>query len=121
MSAPTHSADMSNRPGAQGTAKKPYVRIVTDKRREQNRRAQKAYRERLKKKLEVLEEQAAALPRADESELELEPEDRYGHALSTDMDVLVGDDHDPIARLATDFISQRSPQLINTPPPVIVV
>lgn len=46
-------------------AKKPYVRIVTDKRREQNRRAQKAYRERLKKKLEVLEEQAASiLPRA---------------------------------------------------------
>ncbi|KIX96652.1 uncharacterized protein Z520_07371 [Fonsecaea multimorphosa CBS 102226] len=39
---------------------KPYVRLVTDKRREQNRRAQKAYRERLKKKLEVLEEQAAS-------------------------------------------------------------
>ncbi|KIW27592.1 uncharacterized protein PV07_07321 [Cladophialophora immunda] len=40
--------------------RKPYVRLVTDKRREQNRRAQKAYRERLKKKLEVLEEQAAS-------------------------------------------------------------
>ncbi|KAH0846161.1 hypothetical protein AYO21_09175 [Fonsecaea monophora] len=39
--------------------RKPYVRRVTDKRREQNRRAQKAYRERLKKKLEVLEEKAA--------------------------------------------------------------
>ncbi|KIX09455.1 uncharacterized protein Z518_00535 [Rhinocladiella mackenziei CBS 650.93] len=40
--------------------RKPYVRLVTDKRREQNRRAQKAYRERLKKKLKVLEEQAVS-------------------------------------------------------------
>jgi hypothetical protein len=47
--------------------RKPYVRVVTDKRREQNRKAQKAYRERLKKKLEDLEEQAAAVaPRVDE-------------------------------------------------------
>jgi hypothetical protein len=38
-------------------AKKPYIRIMTDKRREQNRRAQKVYRERLKKKLEELNEQ----------------------------------------------------------------
>ena len=38
--------------------RKPYLRVLTDKRREQNRRAQKAYRERLKKKLEVLEQQA---------------------------------------------------------------
>ena len=51
----------ANRPMAQNPtiSRKPYVRIVTDKRREQNRRAQKAYRERLKKKLEDLEEQAA--------------------------------------------------------------
>lgn len=36
--------------------RKPYVRVVTEKRREQNRRSQKAYRERLKKRLEGLEE-----------------------------------------------------------------
>jgi hypothetical protein len=41
------------------TRKKPYVRLITDKRREQNRRAQKIYRERLRKRLEDLEEQAA--------------------------------------------------------------
>lgn len=38
------------------TRRKPYVRVVTQKRREQNRRSQKAYRERLKKRLEGLEE-----------------------------------------------------------------
>ena len=37
-------------------ARKPYVRAITDKRREQNRRSQKAYRERMKKRLEGLEE-----------------------------------------------------------------
>jgi hypothetical protein len=37
-------------------ARKPYVRVITEKRREQNRRSQKAYRERLKKRLEGLEE-----------------------------------------------------------------
>ncbi|KEF60651.1 uncharacterized protein A1O9_02212 [Exophiala aquamarina CBS 119918] len=41
--------------------KKPYVRRITDKRREQNRRAQKIYRERLRKRLEDLEEQAATV------------------------------------------------------------
>lgn len=45
---------------AHDSPRKPYVRIVTEKRREQNRRAQKAYRDKLKKKLEDLEEQAAA-------------------------------------------------------------
>lgn len=39
--------------------RRPYVRIVTDKRREQNRRAQKAYRDRQRKKLDGLEGQAA--------------------------------------------------------------
>ena len=42
-----------------GTAtgrRKPYVRVITEKRREQNRRSQKAYRDRLKKRLEGLEE-----------------------------------------------------------------
>ncbi|KAK4945562.1 hypothetical protein LTR10_015181 [Elasticomyces elasticus] len=42
------------------SGRKPYVRVITDKRREQNRRAQKAYRERLRQKLEDLEEHAAA-------------------------------------------------------------
>ena len=41
-------------------AKKPYVRVLTDKRREQNRRAQKNYREKLKRKLEDLEDQVAS-------------------------------------------------------------
>lgn len=41
--------------------KKPYVRLITDKRREQNRRAQKIYRERLRKRLEDLEDQAATV------------------------------------------------------------
>lgn len=45
---------------AQTRKKKPYVRQLTDKRREQNRRAQKIYREKLRKRLEDLEEQAAA-------------------------------------------------------------
>jgi hypothetical protein len=56
---------MANDQGVKTGSRKAYVRRVTDKRREQNRRAQKAYREKLKKKLEVLEEQAAsALPHA---------------------------------------------------------
>ncbi|KIW70728.1 hypothetical protein PV04_02969 [Phialophora macrospora] len=56
---------MANDQGIKPGSRKAYVRRVTDKRREQNRRAQKAYRERLKKKLEALEEQAAsALPHA---------------------------------------------------------
>ncbi len=38
--------------------KKKYVRVITDKRREQNRRAQKAYKDRLKRKLEELEGRA---------------------------------------------------------------
>lgn len=46
--------------GHHAEKKKPYVRQLTDKRREQNRRAQKIYRERLRKRLEDLEEQAAA-------------------------------------------------------------
>lgn len=53
-------ANSHNRSANGSTPRKPYVRVVTDKRREQNRRAQKAYRERMKKKLEELEEQAAA-------------------------------------------------------------
>lgn len=44
-----------NKDGAKG-GRKPYVRVITDKRREQNRRSQKAYRERQKKRLEGLEE-----------------------------------------------------------------
>lgn len=36
--------------------RKPYARVITDKRREQNRRSQKAYRERLRKRFESLEE-----------------------------------------------------------------
>ncbi|OAP61417.1 hypothetical protein AYL99_03620 [Fonsecaea erecta] len=54
-----HNRNHNESSKTQGS-RKPYVRLVTDKRREQNRRAQKAYRERLKKKLEVLEEQAAS-------------------------------------------------------------
>jgi hypothetical protein len=38
------------------SAKKPYARQMTEKRKEQNRRSQKIYREKLKKKLEELEE-----------------------------------------------------------------
>ena len=51
-------ADIANRPspmsndGAETKTKKPYARTMTDKRREQNRRAQKVYREKLKRKLE---------------------------------------------------------------------
>jgi hypothetical protein len=50
---------MSQKPDNKGGTKggrKPYVRVITDKRREQNRRSQKAYRERQKKRLEGLEE-----------------------------------------------------------------
>ena len=50
---------MSQKPDSKDGAKggrKPYVRVITDKRREQNRRSQKAYRERQKKRLEGLEE-----------------------------------------------------------------
>ncbi|EXJ62365.1 hypothetical protein A1O7_02799 [Cladophialophora yegresii CBS 114405] len=53
---------MANDQAATTRSRKAYVRKVTDKRREQNRRAQKAYRERLKKKLEVLEGQTATAP-----------------------------------------------------------
>jgi hypothetical protein len=38
------------------SAKKPYARHMTEKRKEQNRRSQKIYREKLKKKLEELED-----------------------------------------------------------------
>ncbi|KIW16727.1 hypothetical protein PV08_03916 [Exophiala spinifera] len=41
--------------------KKKYVRVMTDKRREQNRRAQKLYKERLKRKLEDLQGLAQVL------------------------------------------------------------
>src|SRR5436305_1993564 len=44
-----------NKDGAKG-GRKSYVRVMTDKRREQNRRSQKAYRERQKKHLESLQE-----------------------------------------------------------------
>ncbi|ETN40428.1 uncharacterized protein HMPREF1541_04705 [Cyphellophora europaea CBS 101466] len=44
----------------QPQVKKPYVRVMTDRRREQNRRAQKVYREKQKKRLEVLEDQVAS-------------------------------------------------------------
>ncbi|ETI23773.1 hypothetical protein G647_05579 [Cladophialophora carrionii CBS 160.54] len=61
---------MANNQGATTRTRKAYVRKVTDKRREQNRRAQKAYRERLKKKLEDLEGQAASgLPQTDAAAL----------------------------------------------------
>ncbi|KAK5052095.1 hypothetical protein LTR84_002899 [Exophiala bonariae] len=53
-------APTTSNSGPQSTKKKPYVRQLTDKRREQNRRAQKIYREKLRKRLEDLEEQAAA-------------------------------------------------------------
>jgi hypothetical protein len=47
----------TNNDGATATSgRKPYVRVITEKRREQNRRSQKAYRDRLKKRLEGLEE-----------------------------------------------------------------
>jgi Domain of unknown function (DUF3425) len=42
---------------ATAPAKKPYARQMTEKRKEQNRRSQKVYREKLKKKLEDLEVQ----------------------------------------------------------------
>ena len=48
-----HSADGEPSP----KMKKPYTRKLTDKRREQNRRAQKVYREKLKKKEEPVGEQ----------------------------------------------------------------
>ena len=44
-------------------AKKSHVRLITDKRREQNRKAQKVYRDKLKRKLEDLEEQVAVKTR----------------------------------------------------------
>ena len=45
------------------TTKKPYVRQMTDKRREQNRRAQKIYRDKLKRKLDGADEPAdSSLP-----------------------------------------------------------
>lgn len=53
------SGTPASKDGTKATAtagRKPYVRVVTEKRREQNRRSQKAYRERLKKRLEGLEE-----------------------------------------------------------------
>ena len=40
--------------------KKPYQRVITDKRRQQNRDSQKKYRQRLKARLEDLEDQVAA-------------------------------------------------------------
>jgi len=46
-------------PPTEAPSRKPYVRVITDKRREQNRRAQKIYREKLKRRIEQLEEQAA--------------------------------------------------------------
>ncbi len=71
-------------------SRKPYVRIVTDKRREQNRKAQKAYRDRLKKKLEVLEEQAAsALPRTSDSDSQYD--------ILPTTEICIDDDDDDIA------------------------
>ncbi|KIW89755.1 uncharacterized protein Z519_09912 [Cladophialophora bantiana CBS 173.52] len=73
--------------------RKPYVRLVTDKRREQNRRAQKAYRERLKKKLEVLEEQASST--LSHSTHSHHPR-KSGHELDADLDTDIrveDDDH----------------------------
>ena len=46
--------------GVTPKTKKPYHRIITDKRRQQNRDSQKKYRERLKARLEDLEDQVAA-------------------------------------------------------------
>ena len=54
------SASVLTATNGQARMKKPYVRVITDKRREQNRRAQKVYREKLKKKLDGLEEQVAS-------------------------------------------------------------
>src|SRR2546421_1176099 len=53
------SGASASKDGSRATAtagRKPYVRVMTEKRREQNRRSQKAYRERLKKRHEGLEE-----------------------------------------------------------------
>ena len=84
--------------------RKPYVRILTDKRREQNRRAQKAYRERLKKKLEALEEHAA-------STLVLGPEDDVDDVddeIEIDSDGLGGNAGDGRTETVVDAISTRS-------------
>ena len=59
---------MTTNDHAGSQAKKPYVRIMTDKRREQNRRAQKAYREKMKRKIEDLETQAATTNRVHEDQ-----------------------------------------------------
>lgn len=62
-SANVRGRDATNPTGAEATnnaSKKHYVRQMTDRRREQNRKAQKVYRERIRKRLEDLEEQAAS-------------------------------------------------------------
>jgi len=51
---------MADADSSHNSARKPYVRVITDKRREQNRTSQKKYRERLRKRLEELEEQVAS-------------------------------------------------------------
>ena len=109
------------------TSRKPYVRIVTDKRREQNRRAQKTYRDRLKKKLEVLEEQAAAtliLPDANDDDPDELLDDGSVSATDVRVDVDVANGGGGYAgRVSPTFIetqflsgtarSMRNPKMIN--------
>ncbi|KAJ4295261.1 hypothetical protein N0V90_007272 [Kalmusia sp. IMI 367209] len=51
----------------QSTKKAPYKRKMTDKRRNQNRAAQKTYREKRKERLELLERQVTALQQQDQN------------------------------------------------------
>jgi Domain of unknown function (DUF3425) len=60
---------MADADSSHKSAHKPYVRVITDKRREQNRTSQKKYRERLRKRLEELEEKAASTKPAAESDV----------------------------------------------------
>ena len=64
-STPT-SASSQYEDGTQKSAKKPYKRIITEKRRQQNRDSQKKYRERIKTRLEELETQVASTERPNE-------------------------------------------------------
>ena len=54
-------ADKTKKTGEQPGKRKAYVRVLTEKRREQNRKSQKAYRDRMKRRLEDLEELETAV------------------------------------------------------------
>ena len=104
---PSSSSTSKSGAPTEGTTGKKYVRVITEKRREQNRRSQKAYRERLKKRLEGLEELEEKIKAKD-------PQEEHSRANAPPPEAQgLENEQDQIADFTFDDVASAYPAIID--------